>query len=339
MDPKEIAGLLSVLESRRVAVSVVGAVAFVGVGGAVTFDSLLTAAQRAPALASPAVVTVALVAALAAGYSLTLLTLGGLQALINAILRLREEQVARGRELDQAREDDARREQAARARDEALRLALPHLPAASHDLLRQLLHAGTDGVLLHRDATTLGSLTQLGVVASRVAVDGKRDVFSITAGARQRVATFLQTQREEQITRAITRLTPAGRSLLALFALPEPGPGDPAHEWIENNVYNAAHDLEHAKILVRERDLASGLAAKVPGIPLKRGDERLLLAEDAVPFVRQLVLKEPVQRTCVALDHSLIAGTHASGSGENGGRALPLSAGIPWPVQYSGRQV
>jgi hypothetical protein len=111
------------------------------------------------------------------------------------------------------------------------------------------------------------------------------------------------------------------RTLLALFAVDEPGPDEPAHPWLESEVYDAVRPLVTIGAIEYE---SQDRGPKDP-----KHSQRIRLAAEARDPLERIILGIPVARTSVLLDLSQIASRVDRGSGAG----WSMAQGIPYPRQ------
>jgi hypothetical protein len=228
-------------------------------------------------------------------------TTGGVRALRGIGAKRREEALARL--TWERRRADA---------EDALLRHLPHLSDGEYSVLEHFAAGAAEDppkslMPLAGDETTV-SLVRKGFLISDVVVDKVQTLHRLSPAAAATAPSFLRDRLRKLITGALESAGEPQRTLLQLFASPDPQAGEPRHALLEYKVYAAIDPLIRARVLARRGP------PRPPYILTRRqpSTETILLTPEATPFVEQLILNGEVRRTSVELDLSLV---RASSSG------------------------
>lgn len=223
----------------------------------------------------------------------------------------------RGRVVRQ-RTDQANRtaRESERAEKEGhLRVILSQLTTAHYECLSRFTpkRAGDppSAILGPSGNSIAPELQRLGFITEVTQIERSRSLHELTPAAAIVVPPFLKERRIKRITNALSSASEAERTILFLFAEPDPQPGDALHDWMDRATYAAVHSLTAAYVLTtQERRFQDALNPPAT--------ETFTLTPDAAPLIEEMILRTPIRRSAITLDLSRVEGTGASGSGARG---------------------
>lgn len=295
------------------------------------------AIKAVPGLASGAFVTVAALALFGACFSVVHLATWRIERLGRRVVarrRLRRINGARAAARKREAEAQAEAARAAAEKAEAERVAwvahqravLPHMPAACHVALEQLLAATDHSAARSAKAYDVTKqLTQHRFIQAPVDLGGDLTLHRLRADAVPVVREFFAKReaeereaRVEKMREALTETGPGGRELLELFL--DAAPDDPEerhHGYVQPPGYHALLPLTRAGVLKQ--------------VHAKRRGERDTLGvnPEAVPLVEE-TLGRKLRRTSLLLSNDRLLTGADSGAGVTSTAATP----IRYPVQY-----
>jgi hypothetical protein len=209
------------------------------------------------------------------------------------------------------RQADLHAIEAGRQQAEALvRRHFPYLSDSEYAVLTSAvdLAAEASPIELVRVDGATQSLVRKGFLIPDVVTDDARSLFCLTQAAATLAPPLLAARQRAAIVEGLEKVDEHGRTLLQLFAVPDPPPSEPSHAMLANDVYRAVDPLVHAGVLKRAKPLSPYIRT-----PIHEPTETILLVPEATPFLEDLVLKAKVVRTSVQLDLSRIYSSMAVG--------------------------